>query len=109
VAIAVVVVLVVDNVSPSWPTWPVRRELKLGAEGGETTVGGGLGAVCTIVTNVGVVTAFRASLSLCFSADSFSFQRVAAAIASSSCRLFSASLARVSILSCERPGRRLEL
>ncbi len=108
-AIAVVVVLVVDNVSPSWPTWPVRRELKLGAEGGETTVGGGLGAVCTIVTNVGVVTAFRASLSLCFSADSFSFQRVAAAIASSSCRLFSASLARVSILSCERPGRRLEL
>jgi hypothetical protein len=25
----------------SWPTWPVRREVRLGAGGGETTVGRG--------------------------------------------------------------------
>ena len=104
--IAVMVGLVVINISPSWLMWPVRRELRLGAEGGETTVGGGSEAVPTIVTNVGVVAAFRASLSLCFSVDSFSFWRVAAAIATSSCCLFSASLARVGILSCECPERR---
>ncbi len=105
-AVAVMVVLVVNNISPSWPMWPVRRNLRLGAEGGETTAGGGSEAGPTIVTNVGVVAAFRASLSLCFSADSFPFWRVAAAIASSSCCLFSASLACIGILSCEHPGRR---
>ncbi len=105
-AVGVMVVWVVNNVAPSWPPWPVRRELRLGAEGGETTIGGGSEAVPTIVTNVVVVAVFHASLSLCFSVDSFSFQKVAAAIASSSCCLFSASLARVGILSCEHPGRR---
>jgi hypothetical protein len=50
VTVAVVVVSVANNVPPSWPTWPVRRELRLRAEGGETTVGGGLEAVPTFVT-----------------------------------------------------------
>ncbi len=106
VAIVVVVVLVANNIPPAWPTWPVRRELRLRAEGGETTVGGGLEAVPTFVTVDGFVSVLCSSLSLCFSAASFSYFWVAAAIASSSFCLFLSALERVGILSSVCPGRR---
>ncbi len=65
--------LVAVNVSPSWPTWPVKRTLRLGAQGGETTDGWFLGVILTFVTIGGLVAAFYALFCLCFSAASFSF------------------------------------
>ncbi len=103
VTVAVVVVSVAKNISPSWLTWPVRRELILRAEGGETTVGGGLEAVPTFD---GFVSVLRSSMSLCLSARFFSFCWVAAAIASPSFCLFLVSLERVGIPLSGCPGRR---
>ncbi len=65
--------LVAGNVSSSWPTWPVKRALRLGAEGGETTYGWFLGFVPTFEAIGGFVAAFCALFCLCFSAASSSF------------------------------------
>ncbi len=73
VTIVVVVVLVATNISPSQPTLPVRREWRLGVEGGVTTVGGGSEGKTTFLTNGGFVVTSHATLRLCFPVASFSF------------------------------------
>jgi hypothetical protein len=81
-----VMVLMAGNVFPSWPTWPMRRELMLGAEGGETTGRWFLEVIQTFKANGGLVGTFHATLFLCSQRLPFLFGGSAAIDLSSFCR-----------------------
>ncbi len=75
-SVAFALILVAGNVSSSRPTWPERREFRLGVEGGDTTGGGGgpvLVEVLAFVIDNGGGTSFSSALCLSFVAASFSF------------------------------------